>query len=139
MVGPVRITGADAPGHLPEDQHKEQEEDPRHFQDEDSAHALKGAQKPPDSAGYACCCLARLSPCTVLDSRGGSNRNRSCCRVRVSTGTGQALPGHSSRNTKPRPQHSANGLRFHPVYDGSSDSEEQFDFGSCPSFVAALR
>lgn len=62
-----------------------------------------------------------------LDRIGDAWRRHRASRSR--SAAGEALIRHSSRNSKSYAQHPANGLWFHPVYDGSSESEN-------PAFIA---
>ncbi len=124
MIRSMRVTQARTPDHLSEDEHEEQEEDARHFEHNDAADAGKWTDKapysPPNIGGY----LSGLSSRISLNSRPthSGNRDRPCrSSTRIGSGSGQPLPGKPSCHAKPHPQHSANGLRSHPVYDGSSE------------------
>jgi len=136
----LSVIGAHAPGHLPKDQHKQQEEDAGYLEHEDSADPAKRTNKAAQATGDVGRGFAGLASFDSLGRPNANSRSRTGGRsARVCSGAGQALPCHSPRDTKSHAQHSANGLRFHPVYDGSSDGKLQFDFGSCPYLAAALR
>lgn len=124
MVGTMRIAGAHTPNHLPEHEHKEQEENARYLENEDAADAAERAHKATQSPGDIGCCFSCLPSRIALSPRPADTCNRDrlrSSRARIANGTRQALPRQAPRHAKPNSQHPANGLRSHPVYDGSSD------------------
>jgi len=143
VIGSVRVTGTHSPGHLAKNQNEQEEKEPCYLEHEDAANPAKRAQKPANSAGDLrrgpSGLLASVALCTWAPNTGDSDWSG---RRRVSGGARQALPGDAAGYAKPNPQYSANGLWFHPVYDGSSEAKcfsAVFDPGSCPSLAAALR
>jgi len=119
VVGAVRVAGPAAPQDGREDNHGQEEEDARHFQPQDAAHAAKGAQESTDAARYAPAGLARLPggvPARLASP--GSCWSRCSGLGRA----GDVLSNDPSAYPQPDTQGPAYGLRFHSVYDGISDS-----------------
>ena len=124
MIGPLGVIAAHAPGHLPENQHKKQEEDACNLKHEDAADAAKRAHKAAQPTAHLDRCLSCLASHIALSSRSAYTGNRHGPRsAGIVGGAGQALPGQPSGHAKSYSQHPANGLRSHPVYDGSSEGQ----------------
>lgn len=124
MVGAVRIAEPRAPEGGCENHRRQQKKHSRNLKPQNATHAAKRAQKPADPGGHSLADSRRSlrryrsgSPCSIcrdslrLCNRLISGRLRPGC---------QPLAGDASGNAEPDAQSPADGLRSHPVYDGSS-------------------
>lgn len=130
MVGPVCVAQARTPQGRRKGQHRQQKEDAGHLQPQDAAYAAKRAQKTANPLRYSSpgprrgppCSLRRCSSGISRAVSGGRGGLRNCLwRCGLRSGR-QALAGNASGHAQTDAQGAANGLRSHPVYDGSSDS-----------------
>ena len=121
MVWTVCIAGPGSPDHLPENQHKDEEEDPDNFEEEDVPHSAEGAQKTAHAAAEASGSAACGSPfyptgrgpVHALDGYGMNNGPAS----RIARGglgvAGQPLSGDPARHAHAYAQYPPDRLRFH--------------------------
>ncbi len=125
MLGAADIFGVELPGPVAEEDHEEEEEGSGDFEEDDSADAAEGLEKAAHASSYAGGGNRCLS-CGLADGgagcggcAGGGGRGRGGRRGR---GGIEALAGHASRDAESNAEIAANGLRFHPVYDVSSEA-----------------
>jgi len=121
VVRAVQPARPHAPERGAKSNHRQQKEDAGHFQPENTAHAAEGAQKAAHAASHASGCLSGslsygpVRRCIVRRrTRRSAGRSR-CARSSV-------LAGNPPGNPQADAQGAANGVRFHSIYDGSSDA-----------------
>jgi len=124
MVGSLGPAHAGSPCRGSKHQHRQQEKDARDLKPKNTAHAAKGAQKAAHALHNAAACAhpglaAGLHRRTNL--RLGARRTPRLGRF---CGASQPLRGNPARYAKPDAESPADGLRSHPVYDGSSDPRQ---------------
>lgn len=116
MIGTLQVAGMGAPSGLPEDQHKNEEEDAGDLEEDNVAHSAEWLEEPAHAPREAPCSSACLPGCR-LGPRGapafdGDRPGNVRVAGRLSAG-GQPLAGHASCDAHPDPQHPPDGLRFH--------------------------
>lgn len=120
VIGAMFPTGACLPNFGGEDEHRQQEEDAGNLKPERAADAAKGAQKAADPFGEAA-----ADASGSLSDGGGLRLARGsampCGRRNRCGGAGEAPACRAARYANPDAQDTADGLRFHSVYDGNSD------------------
>jgi hypothetical protein len=103
---------------------RQQKEDSRDFKPQNPAHAAKWAQKTADPASQSPAGPRRsLCHCHRRSATDVCRHSLRLCNCLIPSGLctcRQALTGDSSGDAEPDAQGPANGLRSHPVYDGSS-------------------
>lgn len=117
MIGTVGPTGPRAPERGGENDYRQEEEDARHLEPENAAHAAKGAKKAAHSAhdsgrslsGGAAICFPG-SPFAVKPFR--SRRRRGSCFGRLAAGC-NPLAGNSPGYPQPDSKRSPDALRSH--------------------------
>jgi len=121
MVWSVRIAEPGAPHRWGKNDSRQQEKDAGNLKPQNPADAPERAQKTTDSPSNALAGTLRGLDC-------GAHRIACCGRVgnpnslycrRLSAGS-QPLAGEASGYAKPDAKSPADGLRSHPIYDGSS-------------------
>lgn len=126
MVGALGVGGVEFPCPIGKQDHEEKEEGAGDFKEEDSADTAEGAQKPahslPHPAGHNACVSSSLADGGSVGGGPAHAGNRYSRGGRRRIGA-EPLTGHASGDAKPDSQYPANGLRFHPVYDVSSEAE----------------
>jgi hypothetical protein len=121
VIGTVHEAGPGAPKRGGKHNHRQQKEDSGDLKPQDAAHPAKGAQKTAHATGNSARYLSGSLPGSPALSGSGCNR-----RGRGLFGSGFSAGGHALACNTPGdpqadPQSAANGVRFHTVYDGSSD------------------
>ncbi len=122
MIGTLHEAGPRPPKRGGKHNHRQQKEDSRDLKPQDAPHPAKWAKKAANATRNAPCHLScSLTGGPVLSGSGGSSLwvDRRMCGS-FSAG-GHALTGNAPGDPQPDPQSASNGVRFHSVYDGSSD------------------
>jgi len=147
VLRPAHPACADAPKRGRKNHHRQEKEHAHHFKPQDAAHTAEGPQKtayparnrPCGHSGHTACgrgilCRGAALGCLV-GSGAGSGAAWSCG---VLCAGHCALAGDPSRYAQANAQGAANGVWFHPVYDGSSTVAGWF-FNTCCSFLSCSR
>jgi hypothetical protein len=121
VIGTVHEAGLGAPKRWGKHNHRQEKEDAGDLKPQDAAHPAEGAKKTADATGNT----ARYLPGSLTGGPALSGSSSSLGGARGLGGSfrasGHALAGNPPGDPQPDPQGSANGVRFHTVYDGSSD------------------
>jgi hypothetical protein len=124
VLGAMRILRVQLPGPVAEHQHEKEEEHAGHFEEDNAAHPAERPEESAEALREAAADRARgpsrLARADATGSRAAHTGHRHRGRCRPSAAC-QALTCHSPRNAESDTQNPANGLRSHPVYDGSSE------------------
>lgn len=122
MIGTVREAGPGAPKRGGKDQNRQEEEDAGDLKPENASHTAKGPQKTSHATGNAAGDLSgSLTGSAVLSSGGSSSL---WVGRRLGGGfnaSGCTLACDAPGDPQPDAQSAADGVRFHSIYDGSSD------------------
>lgn len=121
MIGTVCEAGPGAPKCGGKHQNRQEKEDAGDLKPQDAAHSAERAQKTSHAARNAPGNLSgSLTGGSVL-SCGFGNLSR-CGRPGRGLGAcSNLLAGDAPGDPQPNPQSAADGVRFHSIYDGSSD------------------
>lgn len=126
MVWSMRIAESGAPHGWSKDDGRQQEKDAGNLEPQNPAHAAKRAEETSDSLSNSLAgALRSLHRGTHRIARRRTacrrcaGRPNSLCCSRLSAGR-HSLAGETSGDAKPDAESPADGLRSHPVYDGSS-------------------
>jgi hypothetical protein len=121
------------PGEAGEDYDKEEEEDAGDFKPEDAAYAAEGLKE----AAYA---PAQAARSLAGHFAGGAGRGLRGGLIGRGLGSGcYALAGNAAGYAKASAESAAYDLRFHSVYDGSSDACRTAFTTICRLSIAARR
>ena len=124
MIGTVSPACPHTPQGGRKGDYREQEECAHNLQPDDAAYTAEGAEK----TAYTFSNIAGRDFGTRRRSRGIGTLNgrvsdglrlRGACSLRTVC---NVLPGHAAGYANSYAQNPANGLRFHSIYDGSSDA-----------------
>ncbi len=125
MIGTVGPVCSHAPEIRGKHQHRQKEEDARHFKPEDATHALKRLQETANAAGDSAARLSGNAPGGLLRILDSGRRTRRLLLLPGHRGLGRArqlLARHAPGNAQSRTKDPPNDLWSHSVYDGSSDA-----------------
>lgn len=123
MVGALEVAGPGAPQGGSKDDHGQEEENAHDFQPQNAAYAAERAEKTAYAAGNVFC---RLSGHLAGGAAWGGDAGGGLAWRGVGGGLGAgggALAGDASCDAQADAQSAADGVGFHTVYDGSSDSQ----------------
>jgi len=130
MIRALCPTGPCTPKSGSKNRHRQEEENARHLQTHDAAHADERTQKPADAARHALGSLSRRAATHAGDSRRWSSKRF----FTDLSARGHALAGHSPSHTQPDAQDTSNLLRSHSVMMVAVDVAEPL-FSVCLRFA----
>jgi len=136
VIGTLRKACPGAPKRGCKDQNRQEKEDAGDFKPEDAAYSSEGAQKASHATGNAASDLSgSLTGSAVLSSSGGCSL-RVPWRIGGFSAGGYALTRDAPGDAHADAQSAADGVRFHSIYDGSSDPWRS-NFEGCYRFAVA--
>jgi hypothetical protein len=144
VIGTVHEAGPGAPERGGKHHHRQEKKDAGDLKPENAAHPAKGTQKTAHAAGNTARYLSgSLAGRPALNSTTRDLR----ARWRIGSGFragGNALTGDAPGDPQTDSQSAANGVRFHTVYDGSSDPcrasfQGRLPFRSCSQPATEVR